>query len=295
MWQSILDFFTLVGNRVVSVQFIIDIIDIAIVAFLVYKTLQFAVQTRAEQLLKGVAIVVILYSIANWLNMVALSFIMSAVLQVGVVILVVLFQPEIRRALEQIGRSNVVGGSLKLLNKGTAAGTSENERFRTALDAVGRAVTEFSLHSTGALIVFEKETKLGEVISTGTVLNADISTELIETLFFPNTALHDGAVILAGSKVRAAGCFLPLTQNFEISKELGTRHRAALGLSEVSDAVIIVVSEETGKISLVENGQMLRGLNVEEMKRRLYESLKKADSTATRKRKSGRAGGSKDE
>jgi len=271
MWDSIAEFFNTIGGRFSSPHFIIDIIDILIVAYLIYKVLQLALQTRAEQLLKGIAIVLILYAIASWLNMVALSFIMSSLLQVGILAIVILFQPEIRRALEQIGRSKV-GNSLHLFDRANLI-EIENAKISHAVEQVCRAVTELSLSKTGALIVFERKTKLGEVISTGTLIDSTVTVEMIGTIFFPNTPLHDGAMIIKKDRICAAGCFLPLSQNFEISRELGTRHRAALGLSEVSDAVIIVVSEETGKISMVEDGQMLRGLSADELKTRLISAL----------------------
>lgn len=295
MWETIGEFFTFLWGRVTSGQIIIDVIDIAVVAFLVYEILRLAVQTRAEQLLKGVALVLVLYAIAHWLRMVALTFIMDAVIEIGILLIVVLFQPEIRRALEQIGRSNVVGGGLRLLNK-SATVEAENAKIQDTINTVCRATTELSLTKTGALMVFERETKLGEMISTGTIVDAAVTTELIGTIFFPKTPLHDGAAIICNNRVRAAGCFLPLSQNFEISRELGTRHRAALGVSEISDAVVVVVSEESGKISLVENGQMLRGLTIEELRRRLADLLKtKVTPPGEKKHGHARSGGEEGE
>jgi len=271
MWDTIAEFFNTIGGRFASPHLIIDLIDIAIVAYLIYKVLQLAVQTRAEQLLKGITIVLILYAVASWLNMVALSFIMNTLLQVGILAVVILFQPEIRRALEQIGRSKV-GSGLHLFDRVNLV-EIENAKIGHAIDQVCRAVTELSLSKTGALIVFERKTKLGEVIATGTTIDSTVTVEMIGTIFFPKTPLHDGAMIIKKDRICAAGCFLPLSQNFEISRELGTRHRAALGLSEVSDAVVVVVSEETGKISMVEDGQMLRGLSAEEIRTRLIFAL----------------------
>ncbi len=271
MWDTIAEFFNTIGGRFSSPHLIIDLIDIAIVAYLIYKVLQLAVQTRAEQLLKGIAIVLVLYGVASWLNMVALSFIMNTLLQVGILAVVVLFQPEIRRALEQIGRSKV-GSTLHIFDRINLVEV-ENAKISHSVEQVCRAVTELSLSKTGALIVFERRTKLGEVIATGTPIDSSVTVEMIGTIFFPNTPLHDGAMIIKKDRIWAAGCFLPLSQNFEISRELGTRHRAALGLSEVSDAIVIVVSEETGKISMVEEGQMLRGLTPEELRSRLLSAL----------------------
>ena len=202
MWESIADFFTTLGARFTSPHIIIDIIDILIVAFLIYKVLQLAVQTRAEQLLKGILVILLLYGVASWLEMVALNFIMTTVLEIGILAVVILFQPEIRRALEQIGRSNVVGNSLFMLGKETN-NDAENEKIQQTVDTVCRAVTELSLTRTGALIAFERKTKLGEVIDTGTKVDAAVTVELIGTLFFTGTPLHDGATVISKNRVCA--------------------------------------------------------------------------------------------
>lgn len=268
MWESVLDFFGSLLGRFNTTHVVIDILDIIVVAFLVYKVLQFAVETRAEQLLKGVIVLVLAYVVANLLDMVALKFILSNILNIGLLAVLILFQPELRRALEQVGRSRL-GDGLKVFSRGSVI-EQEITETQTAVSEICKAAGALALTKTGALMCMERETKLGDVIATGTDVNAQITAELLENIFYPKAPLHDGAVVISKNRIRSAGCFLPLSQNYEISKELGTRHRAALGLSEVSDAAIVVVSEETGQISFVENGQMLRGLTPEELRSRLY-------------------------
>lgn len=284
MWASISSFFQTLGQRFSSPHIIIDIIDILVVAVLVYKVLQLAVQTRAEQLLKGFALIGIMYLVSRWLDMVALSFIMDTILKVGLLALVILFQPEIRSALERMGRISMKGS---LFNFGKDAAYEVGAaKVRETVETVSAAAAELAAEKTGALIAFERITKLGEIVETGTVLDCDISGEMIKTIFYTGTPLHDGAVVIAKNRIRAAGCFLPLSQNTALSRELGTRHRAALGLSEVSDALVVVVSEETGKISLVENGQMRRGLSPIELRSRLFDALKpRKPETQNEKRK----------
>ncbi|MBQ3141277.1 MAG: diadenylate cyclase CdaA [Clostridia bacterium] len=268
MWESIVDFFSTILGKFNTPHVLIDIIDIIVVAFLIYKVLQLAVETRAEQLLKGVVLVIALYAVANWLDMVAINFIMSNILDIGILAVLILFQPEIRRALEQVGRSKL-SESMRVFSRdnGKHQDVAETQKV---VNEICAAASSLSLSKTGALMCLEKETKLGEVVATGTDIHAHVTAELLENIFYPKAPLHDGAVVISKNRIRSAGCFLPLSQNYEISKELGTRHRAALGLSEVSDAVIVVVSEETGKISFVQNGQMLRGLTPDELRNRLY-------------------------
>ena len=268
MWESIVDFFSTILGKFNTPHVLIDIIDILVVAFLIYKVLQLAVETRAEQLLKGVVLVIALYAVANWLDMVAINFIMSNILDIGILAVLILFQPEIRRALEQVGRSKL-SESMKVFSRDNAKHQDVAETQKV-VNEICAAASSLSLSKTGALMCLEKETKLGEVAATGTDIYAQVTAELLENIFYPKAPLHDGAVVISKNRIRSAGCFLPLSQNYEISKELGTRHRAALGLSEVSDAVVVVVSEETGKISFVQNGQMLRGLTPDELRNRLY-------------------------
>lgn len=233
-----------------SVYRITDVIDIFLVTFILYKGIKLVRETRAGQLVKGIAVLVLLTLFSSWLQFNTINYILRNTLQVGVVALLVVFQPELRRALEKIGRSNIS----RLFN------VMDDEAL-IMIDEVCRAAQSLSLDKVGALIVIERDTKLGDIVDTGTYIGAKVSAELLVNIFIPNTPLHDGAVIINNDRIEAAACILPLTQNDYLSRELGTRHRAALGVTENSDAVVVVVSEETGKISLAYNGDMARSLS----------------------------------
>lgn len=246
-----------------------DLLDIVILAFVIYKGIKLVRETRAVQLIKGLVILVVATQLSSWLQLNALNYILVNAMQVGLIALLVVFQPELRRALEKVGRSSI----------GRIFATSEYD-VGQLVDAVCEAVAQLSAEKTGALMVFERKTKLGEIINTGTQLNSDVSAQLLCNLFVPNTPLHDGAVIIRDSKIVAAACFLPLTQNNNLSKELGTRHRAAIGVSEIADCVVVVVSEETGKISLATNGSMTRNLTPETLGKALTKMLGETQSIA---------------
>ncbi len=237
---------------------IVDLLDIIIVSFLFYEIILLSRKTRAGQLIKGIVALVIVSFIATNLQMQVLSDILSAVLQFGVLAVVVIFQPEIRRMLEQLATTNIL--SLEMFRQRS---TAEEKRLRTsmAIAAVCDTVEQMSAARTGALIVFERKSNLSEVLATGTTVNADVTTELLNTIFYEGTLLHDGAVVIRDGRIQAAACVLPLSSPLEISKEMGTRHRAALGMSENSDAVAVVVSEESGIISLAKNGVLIRRLD----------------------------------
>ncbi|MEG1932916.1 MAG: diadenylate cyclase CdaA, partial [Pygmaiobacter sp.] len=220
-----------------------DIIDIAIVAFLIYEVIMLVRQTRAAQLTKGILILFIVWFVSSALDFRTLSYLLTNILRYGMFALLVIFQPELRRALEQVGRTNIF--SLSIF-KSQTVDEVVRERWQTAIATVCDAVEQMSDSRTGALIVFERRANLSEIIKTGTVLNADINVEAIGTIFYEGTPLHDGAVLVRDARIKAAGCVLPLSANLEISKDMGTRHRAALGMSENSDAICVVVSEETG-------------------------------------------------
>ncbi len=248
-----------------------DYLDIIVVAFLVYYLTKLVKETRAVQLLKGVAALALVYFVAAFAQLQTLQFIMNTVLSTGVLALIILFQPELRRVLERVAQTQFVTLK-KLFSSGET--TIENfEETSNCIDIVCEASKSLSKTRTGALMVFERETKLGEIIKTGTVVDAEPSTELIGNLFYVNTPLHDGAMVIRGGRLYASGCFLPLSQNYTISKEMGTRHRAALGMSENSDAVVVVVSEETGIISIAENGKIDRNYTPEGLKKRLRREL----------------------
>ena len=243
---------------------ITDIIDILLVSFLVYQLIRLIRQTRAEQLVKGILIIFVILQVSTWFNFSAIRFLIGNTMQLGLFAILILFQPELRNMLEHVGRSKV-GRLLKF--------SDENISVENIIESIVSAVESMSKNHIGALIVMEKNTMLGEIIKTGTVLDANISSELLVNIFVPNTPLHDGAVIIRNEKIAAAACFLPLSQNINLSKDLGTRHRAALGISEVSDASIIVVSEETGCISVAHNGNLTRNLTAESLTKLLYKSL----------------------
>lgn len=243
-----------------------DIIDIFLVAIIVYQLLKMIKETRAIQIVKGIAILFVIFQVSIWAHLTTLNYLLSNALQVGVFSIVVIFQPELRSLFEKMGRSKV--GRIMDIASGTA-----EDRQDYAVNEITRAAENLSATKTGALIVIERQTKLGDVIRTGTVLDAEVSASLLENIFVPNTPLHDGAVIMRGDRVYTAGCFLPLTSNSNLSRELGTRHRAALGISEASDALVIVVSEETGKISIALNGTLTRNLNGQSLKNALNRVL----------------------
>lgn len=249
-----------------------DAIDILIVAVILYYLMKIVRETRAMQLLKGLAIFGIAFVVSSGLKLTAMNYILSTTLQFGVFAIIVIFQPELRNILERIGR--VKFGNIIDLNSG-----DDGAEILNAIAAVSEAAANMSATRTGALMVFERETRLGEYISTGTLLDAKISSRLLENIFVPNTPLHDGAVIMRGDKILTAGCLLPLTANNNLSKDLGTRHRAAIGLSEVTDAAIIVVSEETGKISIALNGSLTRNFTEESLTKALTKILTKPQRT----------------
>ena len=239
-----------------------DILDVAIVAFVIYKGTKLVRETRAVQLIKGIIILLLAMQVSGWLSLNAINFLLVNTVQVGMVALLVVFQPELRRALEKVGRSSIG----KILN------SSGSENGTTIANVVTAACAMQST-KTGALIVFEREIKLADVAKTGIAINSDVSPELIINIFVPNTPLHDGAVIIGGNKIKAAACFLPLTQDNTLNQELGTRHRAAIGITEVADCVVVVVSEETGRISLAVNGQINRNITADNLEKTLKSYL----------------------
>lgn len=247
-------------------RFPFDLIDILVIAYIIYKAIGFLRETRAGQLVKGIAILLAVYVIADWWELAILKWTLSKVMGTAIIAAAVIFQPELRRILEKVGRTNFRGG--KLLD-------GEESAVSNCIDNVSRAAGTMQEKKIGALIVFERKTQLGEIINTGTVLDAEPSVSMVNNIFFPKSPLHDGAMIVRDGRLYAAGCILPLTQREDISMQLGTRHRAAIGMTENSDAVVLVVSEETGIISIVSNGQITRNYNsasaCAELKRMLVE------------------------
>lgn len=240
------------------------ILDILVVSYIFYKGYMLIKETRAEQLLKGILLIVILIPISKLLNLTLLYWILNNTITIGVLSIVIIFQPEIRRALEHLGRSAFNDMSL----------LEDEEAAVEVITEIVNAVERLSKTKTGALIIIEQKTGLGEIISTGTKLDAAVSAALLENIFVINTPLHDGATVIRNDRIVAAGCFLPLTSSNELSKELGTRHRAAIGISENSDAMTIVVSEETGVISLAVNGRLTRNYDKDKLKDILMRIIK---------------------
>lgn len=251
-----------------------DLIDIGIVAIIIYYIITLLRDTRAMQVVKGIIVLFAVVVISRTLHFNALNYILGGAMQIGVFAVIVIFQPEFRNILERMGRFKVG----KIID--FAVDTAPEDVISMTIDSVVKAAADMSLTKTGALIVIERETRLGEFISTGTMLDANVSSSLLENIFVPNTPLHDGAVIIRGNKIMTAGCVLPLSANTNLSKELGTRHRAALGLSETTDAVIVVVSEETGKISIARNGALTRNLSSESLTKALRKILIQSAETS---------------
>lgn len=244
---------------------ILDIVDIVVVAYFLYTLYQMLVNTRAATLIKGLLILLLIMMASRWMNLHVISWLMEKSMTVILVALPVVFQPELRRALEQIGRG-------KWLHKGGNSGLDETE-FEVMLNAVTNATTVMSRRKVGALMVFERSTGLEESIETGVAIDGLLSEGLLLNIFEKDTPLHDGAVIIRGKRVVAACCLLPLTENRNLSQELGTRHRAGIGVSEQSDAVVLIVSEENGTISIARNGELMRYLNADDVKEILRSTL----------------------
>ncbi|MBU5425756.1 diadenylate cyclase CdaA [Tissierella pigra] len=248
---------------------IADIIDIIIVAAVFYKLFKLIRETRAEQLTKGIFALFIFAKVSGLLKLYTINWILENAMTVGVIAILIVFQPELRRGLEYIGRSRFFTKSFLEI---------KGESLSRTVDEIVEACASLSRQKIGALIVLERQTGLNEVVETGTKINGQVSSNLLINIFIPNTPLHDGAVIIKEDMIKAAACFLPLTENMNINKELGTRHRAALGISERSDSLSIIVSEETGAISIAENGAIARHLDSQTLKQILTDMYKPKDS-----------------
>lgn len=251
-----------------------DIIDIVIVAVVFYKVFKLIRETRAEQLIKGIFAIFVFEKISGegWLELYTINWILKNTMTVGVIAILIVFQPELRRGLEYIGRSRFFTKSFLEI---------KGESLSKTVEEIVEACASLSRQKIGALIVLERETGLNEVVETGTKINGIVSSNLLINIFIPNTPLHDGAVIIKDDMIKAAACFLPLTENMGVSKELGTRHRAALGISERSDSLSIIVSEETGAISIAENGTIRRHLDSKTLRQILIDMYKPKDTPQT--------------
>ncbi len=251
-------------GKIINTYNAVNIIDILIVAFVIYKAMMIIKGTRAVQLIKGLAILIAASLISNWLGFKTISWILALLQSVLVVALPVVFQPELRRALERIGRGKFFAKPVVMLN---------HEALENMVNEVVRAVRVISQNNLGALIILERETGINDFIETGIKIDGLVSAEFLINIFIQKSPLHDGAVIIRGDRIVAASCFLPLSENPNLSKELGTRHRAALGLTEQSDAIAVIVSEETGVISVAEEGRLTRYLDEGTLKEMLHKKL----------------------
>ena len=250
-------------NNFSLLDYIISITDIFLVWFVFYKLLQIIKGTKAVQLLRGILLIVGVRFASELIGLNTLSYLMEDVMTWGVLAIIIIFQPELRRALEQLGRGRLF----------TRTNLQEENVQEQIIDAIIKSTTYLAKRRIGALLSIERETGLNDYIETGIRLDSKISSELLINIFIPNTPLHDGAVILQNGTVAAAACYLPLSESPFVSKELGTRHRAALGISEVTDSLTIVVSEETGSISLTKNGELYRNLSIDELQNMLENEL----------------------
>ncbi len=266
-----MEFFDNLWSVIKTIQFrdVIDILAISLIVFGLFKLIR---ETRAVQLLKGLLLLLVVYILSSIFNLVMLSTLLRAFFEASVVIIVVIFQPEIRKALEQVGRTKKWRRYIKIFSKYGRSDDWEKAVRKSIVDAADTSIL-FSRSRTGALLVFERETMLSDIASTGTVIDAETSVALFGNIFFNKAPLHDGASIIRDGKLFAAGCILPLTANKNVDINLGTRHRAALGISEQSDAVVLVVSEETGVISIAVEGQLERDFTRDKLIKRLNELL----------------------
>ncbi len=264
VWGSISGFFKQLLMAFADVRFV-DILDILIVAYVIYKTIGFLKETRAKVLIKGLGLLLATWFVAQWLDLISIKWLLNKFFNYAIIAIAIIFQPELRSALERVGHS-----SLSRFGVGGNADASSNSK---CIDEVCKTCASMQEQKIGALIVFERSTPIGEVILTGTKVDATVSAELVGNIFYPKSPLHDGGMVIRDGRIASAGCILPLTSNNELSKELGTRHRAAVGMSEVSDAVVVVVSEETGVISVCVGGVITRNYNQMSLREKLYAEL----------------------
>lgn len=251
---------------------VIDVIEIIIIAFVVYQIMVWIKRTRAWSLFKGILVLVVFMLVATFFNFNTLLWLIDRTLSVGIIALVIIFQPELRKALEELGRNNILTGAFSFDKR------SKTERFSDkTIEEIMDAVWLMARHRTGALIVIEMDELLDDIINTGIEIDSVISSQLLVNIFEHNTPLHDGAVVIREDRVAAATCYLPLSENMSISKDHGTRHRAGLGVSEISDSLTIIVSEETGRVSIAHEGQLQAGVDKPTMRNMLISAQDKPE------------------
>ena len=253
-----------------------DTLDILIISFVFYQLLQFARKSRAGQLVKGILLILVFYGLAVMLNLKTVTWALNNVITIGFMAAVVIFQPELRRTLERMGQSTM-WANLMLGNR--RSDPSLRGAWQSAVVAICDAAEQLSDTRTGALMVLERNNNLDEIIRTGTPMHADVIPEMLGTIFYEGTPLHDGAAIIENGRIKAAGCVLPLSNNLDLGKDMGTRHRACLGIAENSDAIAIVVSEETGIISMAKNGVLIRHFDRQSLYTRLIDEMIPKEST----------------
>ena len=263
--ENIISYFSILAAY--PIKILILAIDLAIVIFLILKLVKAVKNTRAMQLVKGIAVLIIATQLSDFLSLEILHFILSSVMTYGVIMIIIIFQPELRKTLEQIGSKGI---------KDIFDVEDQVDRV-SCVEEVVKAATKMSKDKIGALIVFEKDMNLTEIARTGVALDSIVSNELLINIFIPDTPLHDGAVIIRNNKIVSASCILPITDKEDIDRQYGTRHRAAIGISEQSDAVVVVVSEETGTISLVINGKIIRDMKEDNLRKELKRRLERKE------------------
>ena len=275
--DAVINFFKEFSSMLPTIK-VMDIVDILVVAFLIYKVIMMVRSTSAARIAKSVLIILILAGVTQLLNMYLLNYILDKILEIGLVALIVVFQPELRQILEQIGSKNI-----RLLR--VFAPEQQVSEMEQAIDQTVMACTEMSKSRTGVLIVFERKILLNDMVRSGTTLDASVSSELLKNIFFVKAPMHDGAVIIRRGRILGAGCMLPLSKNVNLSRDLGMRHRAGIGMSENSDAVVVIVSEETGSISVAIGGMLKRHLTSETLSKLLCNELMPAPEEEEKNRR----------
>lgn len=294
--EVISGYFDKLAGAIMSFNFVSDLLDILLVAIVIYEGIKLLRGSRTFQLIKGITFLAVIYLLVKVCQMEASEYLLSVLFENGLIILVVLFSPELRKILERFGKQSLKGISLFNLKNNV----DYEKTINNTVNDFCKASADMSESKTGALVVFERADSLQEIAETGTIVDAQSSSELFNGLFFKNSALHDGAVIVREGRIYAAGCILPLTQNNSLDSELGTRHRAAIGMSEQGDAIVVVVSEETGKISVAKNGSLSRGVTHGELREILLGELLESNdkvkpSEKIKKIKKSKKGGDKNE